>query len=172
VIDLDHCIAAPDAQWTRFSSATQNMAGSGKMDEVIRPGDLHRAAQEKEMERARQILEADQRRADERRQLQEAFMNRQIQADAKDRLRKALLIAAERGENHLQVFTFPSELCTDGGRAINNGDPNWPGTLVGYAKRAYEFYKEELQPHGYHLRAEILNFPGGKPGDVGVTLTW
>ena len=142
------------------------------MDEVIRPDDLHKAAHEKEMERARQILEADQRRADERQQLQEAFMNRQIQADAKDRLRKALLIAAERGENHLQVFTFPSELCTDGGRAINNGDPNWPDTLVGYAKRAYEFYKEELQPHGYRLRAEILNFPGGKPGDVGVTLAW
>jgi len=142
------------------------------MVEVIRPDELRKAAQAKEIERARQIIEADQRRDDERRQLQEAFMNRQIQADAKERLRKALLIAAERGETHLQVFTFPSELCTDGGRAINNGDPNWPETLIGYAKRAYEFYKAELQPQGYRLRAEILNFPGGVPGDVGVTLAW
>ena len=142
------------------------------MDEVVKPDQLRKAAQEKEMERAQQILNADQRRADEHRQLQEAFMNRQIQADAKDRLRKALLIAAERGDNHLQVFTFPSELCTDGGRAINNGNPNWPDTLIGYAKRAYEFYKAELQPHGFRFRAEILNFPGGKPGDVGVTLAW
>ena len=142
------------------------------MDEVIRPDDLRKAAQAKEIERAQQIIEADTRRADERRQLQEAFMNRQIQADAKERLHKALLMAAERGETHLQVFTFPSELCTDGGRAINNGHPSWPDTLVGYAKRAYEFYKVELQPQGYRLRAEILNFPGGVPGDVGVTLAW
>jgi hypothetical protein len=142
------------------------------MVEVIRPDELRKAAQAKEMERARQIIEADQRRADERQHLQEAFMNRQIQPDAKARLEKALLMAAERGETHLQVFTFPSELCTDGGRAINNGDPNWPETLVGYAKRAYEYYRIELQPQGYRLRAEILNFPGGMPGEVGVTLAW
>jgi hypothetical protein len=142
------------------------------MVDVIGPDELRKAAQAKEVERARQIIEADQRRTDERRHLQEAFMNRQIQADAKERLQKALLMAAERGETHLQVFTFPSELCTDGGRAINNSDPNWPETLVGYAKRAYEFYRAELQPQGYRLRAEILNFPGGVPGDVGVTLAW
>lgn len=142
------------------------------MVEVIRPDELRQAAQAKEMERTRQIIEADQNRAHERQQLQEAFMNRQIQPDGKERLRKALLMAAERGETHLQVFTFPSELCTDGGRAINNGDPSWPETLVGYAKRAYDFYKTELQPQGYRLRAEILNFPGGMPGDVGVTLAW
>ena len=142
------------------------------MDEVIKPTELRKVTQAKEMERAQQIFEADKRRADEHHQLQEAFMQRQIQKDGMERLRKAMLIAAERGDNHLQVFTFPSELCTDGGRAINNGDPNWPDTLAGYARRAYEFYKVELQPHGYRLRAEILNFPGGMPGDVGVTLAW
>src|SRR5262249_40941417 len=99
----------------------------------------------------------------------EAFMNRQIQSDGKARLRAALLHAGQRGDNHLQVFTFPSELCTDGGRAISNGDRNWPATLVGFAQRAYEFYRAELQPHGCRLRAEIVNFPGGEPGDVAVT---
>jgi len=142
------------------------------MDKVIRPDELHKTTQAKELERAQQIFDADKRRADERHQLQDAFMNRELQSDAKDRLHKALLLAAERGDNHLQVFTFPSELCTDGGRAINNSAPDWPDTLVGYAKRAYEFYKIELQPHGYRLRAEILNFPGGKPGEVGITLAW
>src|SRR5947208_16783544 len=108
------------------------------MDEVIRPDDLRKAAQAKEVERAQQIVEADRRRADERRHLQEAFMNRQIQADAKDRLHKALLMAAERGETHLQVFTFPSELCTERGRAINHRDPHWPETLVAGANRPAE----------------------------------
>jgi hypothetical protein len=99
-------------------------------------------------------------------------MDRQIQPDGRERLQKALMAAAERGENHLSVFTFPSELCTDGGRAINNGAPDWPKTLVGYAQRAYEFYVKELQPQGYKLRAEILDFPGGMPGEVGITLSW
>jgi len=142
------------------------------MDELIRPGDLHKVAVEKEMARAREIAEADKRRADERHQLQEAFMSRQLHPDVKTRVSAALRAAAERGETHLRVMTFSSELCNDGGRAINNGDPNWPKTLVGFAARAYEFYQKELQPHGYRLRAEILDFPGGMPGEVGITLAW
>jgi len=142
------------------------------MDEIVRPDQLKKAAEVKEMARAQEIFAADQRREEERRQLQAAFMDRQIQPDGRARLQKALMDAAERGVNHLQIITFPSELCSDGGRAINNGDPDWPKTLVGYAQRAYEFYRTELQPHGYRLRAEILDFPGGKPGDVGITLSW
>ena len=142
------------------------------MADLITPEELRKATNAKEVERARQIAEADKRREEERKHLQEAFMSRQIEPDGVARLRAALLRAAEHGDNHLQVFTFPSELRTDGGRAINNGDPNWPTTLVGFAQRAHEFYKTELQPHGYRLRAEILNFPGGKPGDVAVTLSW
>ena len=142
------------------------------MDELIRPSDLHKVAAEKEMARAREIAEADQRRADEQRQVQEAFINRQLHPEVKSRVSAALRAAAERGETHIRVMTFPSKLCTDSGRAINNADPNWPDTLVGFAARAYEFYQRELQPHGYKLRAEILDFPGGMPGDVGITLSW
>ena len=142
------------------------------MDDIINPAELRKAAEAKELARAQEIFEADKRRADERHQLQEAFMSRQLHPEVKDRLRTAMIAAAERGANQLQVVTFPSELCSDGGRAINNGDPSWPETLVGFAQRAYEFYKTELQPHGYRLRAEILDFPGGKPGEVGITLSW
>lgn len=142
------------------------------MGDLIKPEELRKATLAKELERARQIAEADKRRDEERKHLQEAFMRQQIEPAGIARLQAALLRAAEHGDNHLQVFTFPSELCTDGGRAINNGDPHWPTTLVGFAQRAYEFYKTELQPHGYRLRAEIINFPGGKPGDVAVTLSW
>jgi hypothetical protein len=142
------------------------------MDDLIKPEELRKATLAKELERARQIAEANKRRDEERKHLQEAFMRQQIEPAGIARLQAALLRAAEHGDNHLQVLTFPSELCTDGGRAINNGDPNWPTTLAGFAQRAYEFYKAELQPNGYRLRAEILNFPGGKPGDVAVTLLW
>src|SRR4051812_4101477 len=142
------------------------------MNEMISPRDLQKVAAEKEMTRAREATEAETRRADERHQLQESFINRQLHPDVKARVSAALRAAAERGETHLRVFTFPSELCTDSGRAINSGDPNWSKTLVGFAARAYEFYRKELQPHGYRLRAEILDFPGGMPGEVGVTLSW
>jgi hypothetical protein len=142
------------------------------MDAIISPAELRKAAEAKEIARAHEIFEAEKRRSDERLQLQQAFMTRQVRSDVKERLENALRAAAERGQDHVQLFTFPSELCTDGGRAINNGDPDWPKTLAGFAQRAYELYKAELQPHGYRLRAEILDFPGGKPGEVGITLAW
>ena len=47
--------------------------------------------------------------------------------------------------------------CT-GGRRINNGDPDWPRSLQGRAKRAYDFY-EAPEGLGYKVRAEILNYP-------------
>ncbi len=45
-------------------------------------------------------------------------------------------------------------------------------TLTGFAKRAYEFWQKELEPQGYKLRAQIMDFPGGMPGDVGIFLRW
>jgi hypothetical protein len=40
------------------------------------------------------------------------------------------------------------------------------------AKRAYEFWQEELEPQGYKLSAQFMDFPGGVPGDVGLFLRW
>jgi hypothetical protein len=68
---------------------------------------------------------------------------------------------------------FPSAWCTDGGRRINNQpDPSWPDTLQGFAREFYEFWERELKTKGYGLRAEIVSFPDGRPGDVGAFLTW
>ena len=109
------------------------------MDEIIKPGDLKKAAVAIQMARAQEIAAADKRRADERAELKEAFMNRQIREDVRARLTAALRAAADRGEDHFQIFTFPSQLCTDGGRAINNSDPDWPKTLDGFAKLPMNF---------------------------------
>jgi hypothetical protein len=80
--------------------------------------------------------------------------------------------AAERGEREVLALRFPSEYCTDGGRAINSFESNWPETLTGFAKRAYEFWQQELEPQGYRVRAQVMDFPGGMPGDVGIFLRW
>src|ERR1700692_2337643 len=37
--------------------------------------------------------------------------------------------AAETGEHQILVLRFPSDMCTDRGRAINNASPGWEDTL-------------------------------------------
>ncbi len=80
--------------------------------------------------------------------------------------------AAERGQTEVQVYRFPNALCTDRGRAINNSEPGWVETLQGRPKDGYEFWRDHLQPLGFGLKAEVLEFPGGMPGDIGFFITW
>jgi CBS domain-containing protein len=80
--------------------------------------------------------------------------------------------AAEHGSKEFQLLRFPSELCTDKGRAINSALPDWPGTLRGEAAEIYLRWEKELKPQGFHLSARVLEFPQGKPGDIGLFLRW
>ena len=80
--------------------------------------------------------------------------------------------AAQAGESEALLFTFPASLCSDGGRAINVPEPEWPTTLRGEAAEIYLRWHYELRPQGFHLAARILDFPGGLPGDVGLFLMW
>ncbi|MFO1140529.1 MAG: hypothetical protein U1E41_15780 [Paracoccus sp. (in: a-proteobacteria)] len=79
---------------------------------------------------------------------------------------------ALKGEDEIMVARFPNELCTDHGRAINQAEPEWPDTLTGRPRLVYEFWKEHLQPLGYHLKAQIVDWPNGMPGDIGIYITW
>jgi CBS domain-containing protein len=80
--------------------------------------------------------------------------------------------AAERGAKEAMLLRFPSDLLSDGGRAVNAPLPDWPKTLRGEAAETYLRFEHELKPHGFHLTARVLDFPGGKPGDVGLFLLW
>ena len=139
---------------------------------LITPDELRRIAEEKEMEKVREALDKKRKIDDERHQLHDAFMSQEIHPDVVERVTRAVRSAAERGERELMALRFSSEYCTDGGRAINNFEAEWPQTLTGFAKRAYEFWQKELEPKGYKVRAQIMDFPGGVPGDVGVFLRW
>lgn len=139
---------------------------------LITPDQLRRFAEEKEMEKVREALEKQRKVEDDRHHLREAFMAQEIHPEVFERVSRVVKSAAERGERDVLAVRFPSEYCTDGGRAINNFEPNWPETLTGFAKRAHEFFQKELQPRGYKARAQILDFPGGVPGDVGIFLSW
>lgn len=79
---------------------------------------------------------------------------------------------AERGGKEFLLLRFPSELCSDSGRAINTARPDWPLSLRGEAAEMYVRWEHELKPQGFHLGARVLDFPGGVPGDVGLFLAW
>jgi hypothetical protein len=70
------------------------------------------------------------------------------------------------------LLRFPGELCSDGGRAVNVPDPNWPQTLRGEAAEMYLRWERDLKPCGFHLAARIVDFPGGMPGNIGLFLIW
>ena len=92
-----------------------------------------------------------------------------------ERLKRAAAIinrAIANGQTEVFVGRFPNILCTDHGRAINNQEPGWENTLTGLPRELYQFWEKYLRPRGYKLRAQIVDFPGGIPGDVGITLTW
>ncbi|HWZ66516.1 MAG TPA: hypothetical protein VNW89_01675 [Stellaceae bacterium] len=80
--------------------------------------------------------------------------------------------AAESGQSEIQIYRFPNSLCTDGGRRINNSLPDWEETLEGRPKLGYEFWHDHLRPLGFGLKAEVIEYPGGMPGDIGFFLTW
>jgi len=80
--------------------------------------------------------------------------------------------AVNNGLMEVEVLRFPHEFCTDGGRAINQGEPGWENTLTGIPKDMYQFWNEHLRPRGYKVRAQIVEFPGGMPGDIGIFLIW
>jgi hypothetical protein len=89
-----------------------------------------------------------------------------------ERVAAMVRAAAERGRTELMVFRFPNELTTDKGRAINHAEPGWPETLTGRPAQIYRFWKIHLAPKGFRLAAQIIDFPGGMPGDVGFILAW
>ena len=80
--------------------------------------------------------------------------------------------AVSNGLNEVRVFRFPNVLCTDHGRAINQREDGWEKTLTGIPKEIYDLWERHFKARGYRLRVEIIDFPGGMPGDVAMTLVW
>jgi hypothetical protein len=97
--------------------------------------------------------------------------------------------AFDHGETELMIVSFPSSFCTDNGRAISNAgvapinkptaaeiaahpDPEWLDTMPAGVLPVYHYWRDHLRPGGFHLIARIIDYPGGKPGDVGLFFSW
>ncbi|HML41484.1 MAG: hypothetical protein JNN24_08625 [Hyphomicrobium zavarzinii] len=142
------------------------------MATLLRPTDLNLMASDAEAAKMDEERKLKQKKDQKQLELRDAFMGREIHPEVFDRLNQAVSVAAQRGLHQIQVITFPSSYCSDGGRRINIADPEWPSTLQGFAKKAYDFFDAELRPLGYKLHAEIISFPGGMPGDAALYLKW
>ncbi|MXP66056.1 hypothetical protein E0493_22180 [Roseomonas sp. M0104] len=129
---------------------------------------LGRKRQEKEEER--RLYEAKMKA--ERDKLRAAFMEREVQPEAIERVAAVVWKAIEAGDKEALLFRFPSDWLPDQGRSITNHESNWHAHLDGFAKRAYDYYERELEPRGFQLRVQILDWPGGMPGDVGFFIQW
>jgi hypothetical protein len=92
-----------------------------------------------------------------------------------ERMQRAAAIinrAVSNGQSEVLVGRFPNILCTDRGRAINQQEKGWEETLTGLPKEVFLFWKKFLKPKGYRLKFQIVDWPNGMPGDIGVTLSW
>jgi hypothetical protein len=141
--------------------------------------------------RRRQDREAEehlQRRQEEeltefRKRLDGFQLTDEIAQSGLDRIKRAF----ERGETELMITAFPSSFCTDDGRAIINAgappisrptgetasdEPEWLSTVPAGVHQVYQYWRDNLRPGGFHFSARIINFPGGKPGDVGLFFSW
>jgi hypothetical protein len=92
--------------------------------------------------------------------------------EAIQRAIKIIERAVANGRTEVQVHRFPNQLCTDKGPAINQQEPGWENTLTGVPKEIYQLWAKYFRQRGYKLKVEIIDFPGGMPGDVAMTLKW
>jgi hypothetical protein len=139
--------------------------------------DLRKYMTEMRMAQASKALNAMSKADDARKELmrtlqQDVDVTPEKIAEIKQRLLGTIRRAAANGETEAMVMRFPNALCTDHGRAINNAEADWPNSLTGRPRQAYEFWKDHLQPMKFKLKATIIDFPGGFPGDVGFYLSW
>lgn len=102
----------------------------------------------------------------------EKFLEEHVTPEEVAVVRRLVANAVRDGKFEAMVYSFPSDLCTDSGRAINSADRDWPQTLQGKAKEFFERYQKFGKPQGFKLKAMIINFPGGMPGDIGFFLNW
>ncbi|MBB3978365.1 hypothetical protein GGQ64_003599 [Rhizobium azooxidifex] len=122
-----------------------------------------------EMDREDQIRKRQQ---EELSKFADDFFHKHVGEEERAIIRNVVIRAVKEGKMEALVYSFPSNFCSDSGRAINNADPDWPSTLQGKAKELFDAFKANAQPKGYHLKAMVINFPGGVPGDIGFYLNW
>jgi hypothetical protein len=153
----------------------EGSAMSEKIDDLIpQAREIQRQAAIKEAEKADQDVRRLAAAEAEKRVLIERLSKPSgLTEDEKVRLASNVIQRAIRnGLTDVQVYRFPHSLCTDNGRAINQQEPGWEKTLTGIAQEIYQLWFDYLKPRGYRIQYQIVDFPGGVPGDISIVIVW
>lgn len=148
---------------------------SGKIDDLIPTAkEINRQASIKQAEKADELLRLKAAAEAEERALIESLSKPSgLSEDEKIKLASTVIQRAVRnGLNEVQVYRFPNSLCTDRGRAINQREAGWEKTLTGIPLEIFQLWSNYLKPRGYRIKYEIVDFPGGVPGDVRIVIAW
>jgi hypothetical protein len=143
-------------------------------DLLPKAADCRRRIAEVQSEKATELVRKENAAEAEKRALLER-LSQPSGVSEEERMKRAAAIikrAVDNGLTEVMVGRFPNSLFTDRGRAINQQEPGWETTLVGLPKELYEFWDKHLKNRGYKVKFEIVDFPGGIPGDIGFTLSW
>jgi CBS domain-containing protein len=155
------------------AAAGQAAAGPARTgDAQLRAEDFRHLVTDFHHEEARHQDEARRAAAAERRRRAKELIDQHVSDDNWRALLHQARQAAEQGAKEVLLLRFPRELLSDGGRAINVPEPDWPQSLRGEAAEIYLRWERELKPHGFGMTARVLDFPGGMPGDIGLFLIW
>jgi hypothetical protein len=155
-------------------SEAKTVPNPGSLDTLPSAKDLMKEIALREAEKASAAMKEQSAADAEKKALIEKFSKASGVSD-EERLKRAIAIinrAAKNGLTSVEITRFPNQLCTDRGRAINQRESGWQETLTGLPKELYVFWEKYLKERGYRLGFHIVDFPGGMPGDVGITLSW
>jgi hypothetical protein len=155
-------------------SDAKSATDAGSLDVLPNAKDLMKQIALQEAEKASVEMKERSAADAEKKALIEKFSKASGVGD-EERLKRAIAIinrAAKNGLTSVEIMRFPNQLCTDRGRAINQREQGWQETLTGLPKELYLFWEKHLKPQGYKMGFQIVDFPGGMPGDVGITLSW
>ncbi|WP_457796468.1 CBS domain-containing protein [Methylocystis sp. S23] len=160
--------AAPDRKPTLLSIGARepdycDIATAAEFRALVAAHD--RQLEAERVERRRAMVEMREQR------IRELAAQRLTDGQWREMLANARRAAASGVTEHM-LIRFPSQLCTDGGRAINAPDPHWPQTLRGEPADVFRRWRNELHPRGFKIAAQIVDFPEGLPGDAALLLFW
>jgi len=144
------------------------------LDQLPTANDLMKKIALREAEKASEAARARNAEEAEKQALLEKLSKPSGVSDDDRMARAAAIIkrAADNGLTEVFIGRFPNQLCTDRGRAINQQEAGWENTLTGLPKELIEFWQKHLKSRGYRIRFQVVDFPNGMPGDIGVTLAW
>lgn len=148
---------------------------SAKIDDLIpNARQIQKEAALKEAEKAEQYARrASAAEAEKRALIERLTKPSGLSEEEKVQLASTVIQRAVRnGLTEVLVYRFPNSLCTDKGRAINQMEAGWETTLTGIPKEVYLLWHDYLKPRGYRIRYQVIDFPGGVPGDIGITIAW